>query len=140
MTSGDEMTEVKVKFLKDKYYYKDGTTSERLDNTKVVHRVDGPAVEFIDGGKIWYFEGERHRLDGPAVEYTYGDTHWYVNGKLHREDGPAIIWPNGHQIWFLDDKELTKEQHTQSLKEIKELPIEIRLTDPREWVRKLKEI
>lgn len=31
-----------------------------------------------------------HRSDGPAIEYPTGDAWWFWNGLLHRSDGPAI--------------------------------------------------
>ena len=41
--------------------------------TGLVHREDGPAIEYADGAKAWYINGTLHREDGPAVEYaTYG--------------------------------------------------------------------
>lgn len=88
----------------------------------VVHRLDGPAVEFIDSaedwyslhpygarqgsskitGKLWYQNGTLHRLDGPAVEYPDGGYCWYKNGHLHRDDGPAIKYANGSNEWYRD--------------------------------------
>lgn len=47
---------------------------------KIYHRMDGPAVEFINGTKEWYVYGELHRIDGPAVEWASGDKYWYING------------------------------------------------------------
>jgi len=35
-------------------------------------------------------KGEWHRLDGPAIEYLDGGKEWWINGKLSRVDGPAI--------------------------------------------------
>jgi len=46
----------------------------------LLHREDGPAVEFIDGEKRWYKNGEHHREDGPAIEYPNGDKCWHFNG------------------------------------------------------------
>lgn len=45
------------------------------------HRLDGPAVENVDGYKAWYLNGQRHREDGPAIERSYGDKSWYINGE-----------------------------------------------------------
>ena len=58
----------------------------------------------IDGTIRWYKNGRLHREDGPAIEYHDGGcgSEWFLNGKRHREDGPAIIWPSG-QYWYLDD-------------------------------------
>jgi hypothetical protein len=44
-----------------------------------LHRLDGPAILYVDGRKQWYKNGLRHRLDGPAVEaVSYKD--WWKNG------------------------------------------------------------
>ena len=64
------------------------------------HRTDGPAVEFANGDREWYVNGDLHRLDGPAVEYADGDQVWYVNGLYHRTDGPAIEHACGNRFWY----------------------------------------
>ena len=61
-------------------------------------------IEFSDGEKWWYKEGERHRENGPAVECTNGTKRWYVNDQLHRGDGPAIEWKDGDYWWFLKNQ------------------------------------
>jgi len=48
----------------------------------VLHRRDGPAVEFTNGDKIWTANGKLHRLDGPAIEAADGNKAWYVNGVI----------------------------------------------------------
>jgi len=58
----------------DKRYYKDRAMTIR-------HRLNGPAIEYANGHKEWYVDGQHHRLDGPAVEYTNGDKEWYVDGQ-----------------------------------------------------------
>ena len=45
-----------------------------------LHRVDGPAVEYVSGYKEWCLNGKRHRVDGPAVEYASGAKEWWLNG------------------------------------------------------------
>ena len=60
-------------------------------NTDILHRLDGPAVEYGDGDKFYYVEGKRHRLDGPAIEHTNGDKYYYVEGKkLSEEEFKAL--------------------------------------------------
>ena len=49
-------------------------------------------------------EGQLHRENGPAIEYADGTKVWYYHGKLHREDGPAIESANGSKVWFYQDK------------------------------------
>jgi len=65
------------------------------------------------GTKRYYKDREMtvyHRTDGPAVEWSNGDKEWYVDGERHRLDGPAIECSNGDKGWWIDNKRLTKEQ------------------------------
>jgi hypothetical protein len=48
-----------------------------------IHRIDGPAVEWIGGGKAWYVNGEPHREDGPATIYENGDKEWWINHIIY---------------------------------------------------------
>ena len=57
----------------NKYYYKD-------PGKRILHREDGPAIEYYGGTKEWLRHGLRHRLDGPAVKYSNGSESWYVDG------------------------------------------------------------
>jgi len=86
-----------------KYYYKDKAMT-------IYHRLDGPAVEYADGTKVWWVDGKRHRLDGPAVEWADGSKEWWVDGKLHRLDGPAYEGANGSKFWYVEGKLLSEEQ------------------------------
>ena len=78
-----------------------------------------------------------HRLDGPAVEYAAGTKEWYVDGELHRVDGPAIEYSSGDHYWYVDGLEYSEEDFNQLIKEAKALPLALRLIDPREWVRRM---
>ena len=42
-----------------KFYHKDGTTSSECYPSKALHRTDGPAIEFADGGKEWWVNGSQ---------------------------------------------------------------------------------
>lgn len=42
--------------------YSDRTEWKNLNG--LYHRVDGPALEYSDGFKAWYINGQRHREDG----------------------------------------------------------------------------
>jgi hypothetical protein len=59
---------------------------------------DSVAID-ADGTKRWYQYGVLHRENGPAVEYPGGTKYWYLNGKCHRTDGPALIWVNADGSW-----------------------------------------
>jgi hypothetical protein len=95
----------------------DGTREWKING--MLHRTDGPAVEYSSGSSEWWLNGERHRLDGPALLYlvrspqwnywkrlhgksTYlsDEVRWYQNGQLHRSDGPAIERLDGSKFWY----------------------------------------
>lgn len=76
----------------------------------LLHREDGPAVEYATGTKFWYLNGQRHREDGPACEWADGTKSWWVNGQLHRTDGPACEWADGSKSWYLNGEYLTEQE------------------------------
>ena len=81
---------------KTKRWYKDN----------LLHRENGPAIEWFTGDKDWYKNGIRHREDGPALEIINGDKEWWQNGKLHRLDGPAIDQLNKYKFWYYQGKQI----------------------------------
>ena len=58
-----------------------------------------------NGTKQWRLNGIVHRTDGPAIEWVDGRKYWKINGKQHRTDGPAVEYPDGDAEWWIDDKE-----------------------------------
>ncbi len=65
-------------------------------------------------GTFYYKDAEMtilHREDGPASEYANGSKSWWFYGRLHREDGPAFVRINGTKSWFLNGKEVSEEKH-----------------------------
>jgi uncharacterized Fe-S cluster-containing protein len=124
---------------KDKFYYKDGTISGIFNNGKILHRVDGPAVEHASGTKEWYVDGKRHRVGGPAIEYSDGDKAWWVDGKLHRVDGPAVEYTDGNKVWYVDGIFYWEQEFDKIMKEVNEMSLAMKLTDPRWWVREMGE-
>ncbi|HBG35915.1 MAG TPA: hypothetical protein DDW88_02450, partial [Treponema sp.] len=67
---------------------------------------DLPAVEYANGDKEWWKNGQLHRdNDKPAIEDKNGTKKWYINDKLHREgDLPAVEWSNGDKDWYKNGK------------------------------------
>ena len=129
--------------MKDKFYYKDGTVVNKHDFSNTLHRADGPACEYTNGDREWYVDGKPHRVDGPAAEYANGDRFWYVDGRLHRIGGPAVEWgewADGDKEWCIEGEYYTEEEFNKFIQEVKELPLALRLIDPREWVRKTAEM
>lgn len=82
-----------------------------LDGEGRHHRVDGPAIESVNGDLEWLKHGQYHRVGAPVVVCADGHQEWWVGGKRHSTDGPAIVWADGTQFWFLDGEELTERQH-----------------------------
>ena len=74
-----------------------------------LHREDGPAIEYANGRKEWWFKNDLHRINGPAIEFASGRKEWYLNGRCHREDGPAIECPDGDKFWYIEGDQLTEE-------------------------------
>jgi hypothetical protein len=73
----------------------------------VLHRVDGPAIEYSNGDEEWYFEGKLHRINGPAYISQSGKyKEWYEYGLIHRLDGPAVIFITGAVAWFYKGKNI----------------------------------
>lgn len=73
----------------------DGTV--RWHNKKgQLHRTDGPAIEWLNGTKLWYYEGVYHR-DGslPAIEWADGSVEYFHHGVRYY---PEIIQINGEEI------------------------------------------
>jgi hypothetical protein len=79
-----------------------------------------------------------HREDGPAVEFADGEKHWFINGERHREDGPACELASGDKIWILGNRRfLRKKEFLKHLREVKSMPLVLRLIDPQRWIREL---
>ena len=38
-------------------------------------------VKVYDDRTEWYLNGQRHRTDGPAIEWPDGHKYWYLNGE-----------------------------------------------------------
>ena len=67
---------------------------------------DDQSISKIDefGHKWWTLNGLIHREDGPAVEWINGDKSWYFHGQRHREDGPAYEDNDGYKEWWYHDR------------------------------------
>jgi hypothetical protein len=67
-------------------------------------------------GTYYLLNGAFHREDGPAIEYANGDKIWYYHGQWHREDGPAAEYANGTKYWFIQGKGYTEEEYWRMIK------------------------
>jgi len=59
--------------------------------------------------------------------------------RYHRTDGPAIVPRSGWDEWYLDGEEVSRYEHARLVQEVKNMPLVLRLVDPRKWVREYKE-
>jgi hypothetical protein len=85
-------------------FWRNGNKSWYLN--KILHRENGPAIEYVNGSKEWLLNGIRHRVGGPAIEHLNGSKEWYLNGRIHRVDGPAADYASGHKQWWFEDKHI----------------------------------
>ena len=67
-------------------------------------------VKVYEDSIEWYLNGKLHREDGPAIEWADGGKEWFLHGKRHREDGPAIEWADGGKFWFLNGIRYSEEE------------------------------
>jgi hypothetical protein len=103
--------------------YTTGTIRFYKPGTDLLHRLDGPAVEYLSGTKRWYQNNQLHRLDGPAIEWIDGDKFWYVNGKRHRLDGPAVELAIGTVEYWIEGNKLTEAQFKEKTAPVKEMTV-----------------
>ena len=75
------------------------------------HRLDGPAVEYSNGDKIWYINGKVHREDEPAIIFASGTKKWFSYGRKHRLIGPAIVYAISDVEWYINNTYYTKSCH-----------------------------
>ena len=72
-----------------------------------------------DGDVRWYNSDNcLHRVSGPAIEYINGEHIWFFNGVIHRIDGPAIRYNDGHQEWWLEGVHVTKDEFDERTRNI----------------------
>jgi hypothetical protein len=70
-----------------------------------------------DGSKNWYLNGVLHREDGPALDWNNGYKSWYFHGKRHRIGGPAEI-SDGSRYYHINDVEYSFEDYLNKLVEL----------------------
>jgi hypothetical protein len=91
------------------------------------------AIEWSDGVQLkqeicirYYVDGIPHRINGPAVEYLDGEKEYWLNGSIHREDGPAIIWDCGKKEWWLNGKIFFKEDWKIEVEKLKKSGLDLK--------------
>jgi hypothetical protein len=97
----------------------DGSTFWYKHGTTIVHREGGPAIEYANGDKEWWYNGHLHREDGPAIEQSNGTSYWFVHGKRHRDDGPAVERCDGIHYWYLNNEQYSEEEFNKKIEAMK---------------------
>jgi hypothetical protein len=78
----------------------DGDVQEYYQHDRL-HRVNGPAV-IGNGRKEWWFNGLLHREDGPAIEYDNGRVKYWIHGVPHEEGIGGRLTPRDPEEWRQD--------------------------------------
>ena len=79
-----------------------------------------------EGTTRWYKDAKctiRHRENGHAIDYADGTKFWYQNGQKHRTDGPAIEYADGDKRWFIDGGELTEAEFLAATQPVVEMTV-----------------
>ncbi len=58
---------------------------EYYNNNLKEHRLGGPSIKTSHGNIWWYKKGMLHREDGAAVEYIDGGKYYHLNGNEYSE-------------------------------------------------------
>ena len=79
-------------------------------------------------------------------EFTYSE--WQKKAPLdrtyHRLDGPSAVFNTDAGVhvknifWDIEGESFTKEEYNQLIREVRDMPLVLRLIDPRKWVREYK--
>lgn len=97
----------------NKYYTENGVFEAKYCGANwVLHRLDGPAVELIDGTKKWCVNDKFHRLDGPAIEWSDGDKEYWINDVDYH---PSEFYSHIEVVRYL---QLDKIILTQNIKDL----------------------
>ena len=101
-----------------------GTTRWFKDAENYIrHRENGPAVEYSNGDKVWYQNGQLHRTDGPAIDRASGHKEWWQNDQCHRTDGPAVVFEDGDKRWCINGKYLTEAEFLAATQPVVEMTV-----------------
>lgn len=84
-----------------------------------------------------------YTLENGREELSYLE--WFKLHKVrtffHRVDGPAIVWRPDVRgpSWYIEGEQLKEDAFNKLIQEVKDMPLVLKLVDPRQWVREFKE-
>jgi len=76
-----------------------------MNNYQDINYPHGKIID-VKGNVYYYQNGLLHRENGPAIEWFDGIKEYYIDNLLHREDGPAIEYPSGKSVWYYKGKKI----------------------------------
>ena len=95
----------------------DGTINYYLGDLH--HNPEGPAViGFAGRHKEYWFKGLRHRIEGPAIEYLDGDYEYWEKGRRHNSQGPAKCIDGVVEYWIDGRKYANEDEYIMKLFEM----------------------
>lgn len=60
---------------------------------------ENTAREYAGGDRVYILDGKLNRVDGPAIETVEGHCEWWLNGKrMSEEEHARLTSPHG-EIW-----------------------------------------
>jgi len=83
-------------------------TKRYLNDEGQHHRLDGPAVEYLDGSKYWYINRISHRNIDPSDKWSDREKYWWFKGERHRVGGS---YGSVYKPWCIHNKEYTKKEY-----------------------------
>jgi len=93
---------------------------------------------------ITIYSEENGRQDLTYREFDSYYKRWQVEpshrAKYHRIDGPAVIRysPLYSSAYWIEGVGFTAYEYNETIQEVRDMPLVLRLIDPRKWVREFK--
>ena len=112
------MSEIIISDIKEVHYIAklvDNIPEININNSANFPSFSGTVKVIKEGDIYWKKENKLHRLDGPAIEHVNGNHQWYLNGKRHRLDGPAVSFFNT-QEWWVNGRRVSEKNFSKEVK------------------------
>lgn len=97
-------------YIKGTIHRDNGPAIEKINGDRLyfklgkLHRFVRPAIDCVNGYKEYHFDGELDSKYWPAIIGPDGSVEYWIKGKLHRTDGPAIIKSDGSKHYYINGK------------------------------------